>query len=549
MSAFTDAISAAARNTNAGLTTGEPGGPVRRSWAEVSELAARMAGGLAAAGLPARSRVAILAGDPGDIAPLIQAVWLRAGAATMLHQPTHRTHLPRWISDTLAVLETLDAHLVVVGKPFESALPVLREHGINAIAVEALDHAGTVAPLPCTEDDIALLQLTSGSTGHPKAVLISHRNLDCHNRAIAVTGRIDPARDVMVSWLPMFHDMGLVGFLLLPMWAGLNTVCTTPDEFLRAPLLWPSLITKYHGTVTAAPNFAYAMLAQRLRRADGISFDLSSLRIALNGAEPIDDKTISTLLAAGHRFGLHDTALIAAYGMAEATLAISITDPDRPVGFDLVDGDAVRRRGFAEPCTDAAPHARRLVELGQPLPGVQVRVVGNSGQLGPRGVGELELRGASITRGYLTREGFRHCLDPEGWFRTGDLGYRTESGAIVVCGRSKETIIVAGRNIFPADIEHVAERVRGVRPGNIVAVRTDRRGRRDNFVIVVESELHDDPVQRNRIEHEITALVYNEVGAGPDTVTVTAPRTLPKTPSGKPRRQATLAMVNGDPDQ
>ncbi len=267
----------------------------------------------------------------------------------MLHQPTPRADLVVWLQDTLTVLAMIGADTVLVGEPFGPAAAVLIENGISVHPVAALSEGSPVEPVDSAEEDIALLQLTSGSTGIPKAVAISHRNLDQTIRAMAEAAKVvDPTTEVMVNWLPLFHDMGLIGFLVAPMAVGVESVCITPTEFLKSPLLWPALITKYGGTMTAAPNFAYTVLARRLNHAADDAYDLSSLRFVLNGAEPIDNTTITTFLESAGRFGLKETALIAAYGMAEATLAVSFTNPGDTISVDSVDTQAIETAARAQ---------------------------------------------------------------------------------------------------------------------------------------------------------------------------------------------------------
>ena len=543
MSTFTEEMFTAALTLGKGLVTGEPHAPVRHTWAEVHRTASRMAGSLARAGVRPGDPVAILAGEPVDIAPLVQAVWMRGGSATMLHQPTPRADLVVWLQDTLTVLAMIGADTVLVGEPFGPAAAVLMENGISVHPVEALSDGSPVEPFNSAEEDIALLQLTSGSTGIPKAVAISHRNLHQTIHAMAEAAEVvDPATEVMVNWLPLFHDMGLIGFLVAPMAVGVESVCITPTEFLKSPLLWPALITKYGGTMTAAPNFAYTVLARRLNHAADDAYDLSSLRFVLNGAEPVDYTTITTFLESARRFGLKETALIAAYGMAEATLAVSFTNPGDTISVDTVDTLAVETAARAWPSkgTDTCS----FVKLGFPLPGIELRVVDEAGSTLPhRRIGEFAIRGAAVTRSYVAPGGSRPALDANGWLATGDLGYRTETGEIVVCGRKKDMIIVAGRNIFPTDIERAAGRVDGVRPGNAVAVRLTSPARRESFAVAVESHEHNNSREKRRIMNEVSRAVYTEVGVSPGLVAVVGPGTLPKTPSGKLRRSATYSIV------
>ncbi|WP_280472853.1 fatty acyl-AMP ligase [Nocardia asiatica] len=543
MSRFTDEMYATARTSERGLVTGEPGAPLRRTWREIHRIARRMAGGLAEAGIGHGDAVGVLAGMPADIAPACQAVWMRGASITMLHQPTPRTDLVVWARDTETVLTMIEARAVVLGAPFEAAEPLLRERGITVVRIDQLPDGPDTDPVPTAEGDIALQQLTSGSTGSPKAVRITHENFFVNAHAMFDRVKFQLEDDVMVSWLPLFHDMGMVGFLSVPMQFGAEVVCVTPLNFLTRPLLWAELISKYRGTVTAAPNFAYSLLARRLRQADDGAFDLSSVRYMWNGAEPVDPDTMDALAAAGKRFGLNPMALTPVYGMAETTLAVSIPDPGHGQVLDVIDADLLEALGKAVPVPEELGHPaniRRLPTLGYLVDHLEGRIVDSERQpLPTRSVGVIELRGPAVTSGYVTVDGFQPARDDEGWLDTGDIGYFTDEGLIVVCGRMKDVIIMGGRNIYPTDIERAATRVDGVRPGNAVAVRLDAGQKRESFAVVVESGSHQNPEEVKRIEREIVHAVFAEVGARPRTVAVLGPGALPKTSSGKLRRAAT----------
>ena len=542
VSKFTDEMYATARTSDRGLITGEPDAPVRHTWGEIHVVARRMAGGLAASGVGPGDAVGVLAGLPVDIAPAVQATWMRAASVTMLHQPTPRTDLAGWARDTEAVLRMIDARAVILGAPFDAAAPLLVERGINVVTIEALRAGPDTNPLPAAETDIALQQLTSGSTGLPKAVQITHRNFYVNAYAMIDRIKFQTDHDVMISWLPMFHDMGMVGFLSVPMQYGAEVVSITPLDFLRRPLVWAELIEKYRGTVTAAPNFAYALLSRRMRQAaDGV-VDLSSVRYMWNGAEPVDPDTMADLADAGSRFGLDPKALTPVYGMAETTLAVSIPDSGHGVVLDVVDAELLEAMGRAVPTTKG--EVRRLATLGYLVDNLEGRVVDAEGRVLPaRGVGVIKVRGDAVSPGYVTTEGFVPAQDADGWLDTGDIGYFTEDGLVVVCGRIKDVIIMGGRNIYPTDIERAAARVEGVRPGNAVAVRLDAGDKRESFAVVVETSAHDDPGEVRRIEHEIVHEVFSEVGVRPRTVAVLAPGSIPKTSSGKLRRANSLALL------
>ncbi len=547
MSRFLATLLDNASRSTRGMTTGEPKEPVRRTWPQVHERALRIAGALAAGadgqpGLAPGASVGVLAGEPVAIAPLAQAVWLCGGSVTMLHQPTARTDIATWAEDTVSILKMIDAALVVLGAPFDALAPVLAERGIPFRTVDDLDGAPVTADADVAgENDTALLQLTSGSTAEPKAVRITHANLYANITAMVTVSHLDYERDVMVSWLPLFHDMGMVGFLTVPMTVGLELVTVTPLDFLTRPLLWAELISRHHGTVTAAPNFAYAVLGRQLARADG-PLDLSSLRIALNGAEPVDPAAVAAFTAAGARFGLRPEAVLCAYGMAETALGVSFAPVETGLAVDEIDAAALEQERRAVPGT-----GRTFPRLGPPLPGIEVRVVDEAGTpRGEREVGILQLRGESVTPGYLTADGPVAAQDADGWLDTGDEGYLVD-GQVVVCGRRKDVIIMGGRNIYPTDIERAAAEAPDVRAGNVVAVRLPAgQGRhRESFAVVVESRRAGDPDAEHAIRADVTRHVVSAIGARPGQVVVLGPGGLPKTPSGKLRRAATGDLLAG----
>jgi len=544
VSRFTDKMYGNARNTRTGMVTGEPHAPVRHTWSEVHEKARRIAGGLAAAGVGHGDAVGVLAGAPVEIAPTAQGLWMRGASLTMLHQPTPRTDLAIWAQDTTTVIDMIEAKAVVVSDPFLAAIPVLQERGVKVVTVEELVAADPIDPVETDEDDVALMQLTSGSTGSPKAVVITHRNVFSNAEAMFIGAEYDVDRDVMVSWLPCFHDMGMIGFLTVPMYFGAELVKVTPMDFLRDTLLWAKLIDKYKGTMTAAPNFAYALFAKRLRKqAKPGQFDLSTLRFALSGSEPVEPADVEDLIEAGKPFGLPPEAILPAYGMAETTLAVAFSECGAGLVVDEVDADLLAALRRAVPATKG--NTRRLASLGPLLRDLEARIVDEDGNVLPtRGVGIIELRGEALTPGYITMGGFVPAQDERGWYDTGDLGYLMENGHVVVCGRVKDVIIMAGRNIYPTDIERAACRVDGVRPGCAVAVRLDAGHSRETFAVAVESNAWEDPAEVRRIEHQVAHEVVAEVDLRPRNVVVLGPGTIPKTPSGKLRRANSVALVS-----
>ncbi|WIY05692.1 fatty acyl-AMP ligase [Amycolatopsis mongoliensis] len=548
MSRFVDTLvaTAAGRGQQRGMVTGEPKEPVRRTWAEVHQEARRIAGGLVAGGFERGGAVAVLAAAPVLIAPTVQAVWLAGGSVTMLHQPTPRTDLAEWAEDTVRVLGMIGSNLVLLGEPFDQLAPVLEQKGIGFKLISDLVDAEPLADVVTTDEgETALLQLTSGSTADPKAVRITYGNLYSNVKAMVDRAEFDFDTDVMVSWLPTFHDMGMVGFLTVPMTFGVELVKITPVEFLSGPLIWPELITKYGGTTTAAPNFAYAIVGRRMARVEeDDAYDLSKLRIALNGAEPIDETAVQTFVDAGARFKMPAECVFPAYGMAEATLAVSFAPLFTGLTLDVVEADALEADNRAVPVPEGDPRrgtdsVRSFALLGRPLDGLEAEIVNDAGtRVGEREVGEIRLRGEAVTPGYLTMEGPVATQDDEGWLNTGDLGYLVD-GQIVICGRRKDVIIMGGRNLYPTDIERAATSVEGVRAGNAVAVRLDAGSRRERFAVVVESKLAGDAEAEKNLMKQVSARVRDAVDMRPYAVVVLPAGSLPKTPSGKVKRAAT----------
>lgn len=534
-----------------GMGAVEPEDLHRDTWAQIHADACIAARALTQSGIGPGSPVALLVGEPREVAVIAQAVWLCGGSVTMLHQPTARTDLASYANDTAEVLNVITAQAVVLGTPFSALADQfdqiktnspLRPFTVDELLAEGSEEVSWIPdPEVVGEEATALLQLTSGSTSAPKAVRITHHNLITNMRAMQARGEIGD-HDVMISWLPLFHDMGMVGFLTVPMTFGVHVVKVTPAAFLARPMLWMELIDHFGGTITAAPNFAYAVAARALKRADPL--DLSTMRFALNGAEPIDVDVVAAFTKAGERHKLPQTSVVCAYGMAEAALAVSFAPLRVGVQVDVIDAEQLergRRAGPADP--DTGVKVRRFPLLGPPLDDIEVRVVDDGGQpLAERSVGVIELRGASVTSEYLTVDGPRATIGANGWFDTGDEGYLA-GGQVVVCGRRKDLIILAGRNIYPTDIERAAERVEGVRAGNTVAVRLDTRGQRETFAVAVESRQAGDAHEEARISHEVTSRVVTELGARPAIVAVMAPGKLPKTPSGKLRRSSARELL------
>ena len=378
-------------------------------------------------------------------------------------------------------------------------------------------------------DASAILQFTSGSTSDPKGVVLPHRAVCANLDAIAIAAELDVDADVLVSWLPLYHDMGLVGLLTLSMSTGSRFVLGAPQDFLA----------DYGGTATAGPNFSYVLATRALRRAakTGEALDLSTLRVVLNGAEPIDPTTVADFIDAASAFGMEPGAVFPAFGMAEVAIAGTFPPPGRGIVVDTVDRRVLETERYAAPVDPSADGSRGFARLGTAVPGLEIRIVdpATGRERLEREVGELEIRGTSVCSGYYGRPELNADLFHDGWLRTGDLGYLVE-GELVLCGRIKDVIIVGGRNVFPEDIERACNHVDGVRAGNVIAFGVETAKGKEGLVVVAESKLAEGTSDLEPVRRSVTERVREAVGVPAKEVVLVAPGTLPKTSSGKLQR-------------
>jgi fatty-acyl-CoA synthase len=363
--------------------------------------------------------------------------------------------------------------------------------------------------------------------------MLPHRTIAANLDAIAIAAELDVASDVLVSWLPLYHDMGLIGLLFVPMTTGCALVLGAPQDFMARPLRWMEWISQYGGTATAGPNFAWAVTTRALRRSDKL--DLSRLRVALSGAEPVDPQTVRDFVEAASRHGMRPEAVFPAFGMAEVAIAGTFPEPMRGLRTDLVDRKVLETEGLAV-TTGPGPQTKELVLLGKPVPGLEFRICDpdTGRERAPREVGEVEIRGTSVTPGYYRDDAATAAAFRGEWLRTGDLGYMVD-GELVVCGRMKDVIIVGGRNVFPDDIERAAARVEGIRAGNVIAFGVEDARGRERIVVVAETRLDSAGNLADRVVKEVLV----STGETVREVVLLPPGTLPKTSSGKLQRSLT----------
>lgn len=400
----------------------------------------------------------------------------------------------------------------------------LMAHGRDAPTVEV--HASSPA----------LIQYTSGSTGTPKGVLLTHRNLLANIRAVEEALRIQ-STDVGVSWLPLYHDMGLIGCWLAPLYLGVPMTILSPLAFLARPERWLWTIHRRRATVSAAPNFAYELCARRL--ADDVieGLDLSCWRVALNGAEPVSPETLDRFVRRFAPLGLRAEALLPVYGLAESSLAVTTPPLDRAPRVETAARVRFEQRAevVSARSTERAP--LRFVSVGRPLPGHEVRIVDPEGREQPeRKEGRLEFRGPSTMQGYYGNPGATACvLRPGGWVDSGDRAFVAE-GEVFVTGRAKDLIIRGGRNLYPQEIEEIVGDVEGVRRGCVVAFGLVDEARGTEELVVVAETRADGADQKRRIAEAVQSRLSEILGLPAEHVVLVPPRTIPKTSSGKLRR-------------
>ena len=507
---------------------GDEARPVR--WSEIDHDARGIAVGLAAQGVRPGDHVAILGPTTRDLVTTIEATWLAGATVVVLPLPMRMSSIEEFVGQTRRRVLGADTKLLVVDPELA---PFLEAHPSDPITVGYDDLRGDPEawqPAPADPDALAILQFTSGSTSDPKGVMLPHRTVLANVDAIATALELDPETDVAVSWLPLYHDMGLVGLLTSAMVRGVDLVLAGPQTFMASPSRWVQWLSDYKGTITAGPNFSWVLATRALRRLEGL--DLSPLRVGLNGAEPVDPAGVEALVAAGERHGLRAGAVFPAFGMAEVAIAGTFPAPMSGLRADAVDQRVLETERYAAPVDPSGEGVKLFARLGRPVPGLEIRVVDpETGAVRQeREVGELQIRGTSVMTGYYRRPDATAATFDGDWLRTGDLAYLLD-GELVLCGRIKDVIIVAGRNVFPEDVERGVAEVEGVRPGNVIAFGVHGR-RREGVVVVAEARSEDLGAVRSGVE----ARVRDVLGLAADDVVLVAPGSLPKTSSGKLQR-------------
>ena len=514
----------------------------RVSYAELRACALDDAGRLRAAGVRVGDRVALIAETSPAFASLFLGAVLCGAWPVPLPLPTSFGGREGYVAQIANQIASSDPAIVLAPADLMEFVRDAAPHGLSARDWEGFrgEAAAPVAPHRPDPDDVAYLQYSSGSTRFPHGVMVTHRallaNLRCHSLGMKIQWD-----DRVVSWLPMYHDMGLVGCFLSPLANQISTDYLATEDFTRRPLSWLTLISRSTGhSVSYSPTFGYDICARRVGQgAHSTRFDLARWRIAGNGADMIRPEVMQAFTDSFAPSGFDPHAFLPSYGLAEATLAVSLMPAGEGIIIDEVD-----ERMLSGELDDHAPghraRTRKIVNCGVPVLGHEVEIRCEAGRAqGDRGIGRIFFRGPSVMAGYFRDDAASHAALKDGWLDTGDMGYLL-GGYVYIVGRAKDMIIINGRNYWPQDIEWAIEQLPGFKSGDIAAFSITQAGGQEVAAVLVQCRISD-PAERMALRDAIRAKVRALTGMN-SLVELVAPRTLPRTSSGKLSRVKARSM-------
>jgi 1-acyl-sn-glycerol-3-phosphate acyltransferase len=515
------------------------------TYAQLRDGAQEVAGALQHAGVQPGTTVALMLPTCVEYLYAFFGVLLAGAVPVPIYPPTRPSQVEEHVHRHAGVLANAAANALITVPEARAVAHFLRAR------VPSLKHIWSVADLkqgarfrplrdPPSGESIAMLQYTSGSTGSPKGVVLTHANLLANVRAI---GNLISANDsdVFVSWLPLYHDMGLIGAWLGSLYFGCLLVIMPPTAFLTRPARWLQAIHQYRGTLTASPNFGYELCARRLADPDLTGLDLSSLRVAFNGAEPVDPDTLERFGRHFAPYGLRREAMTPVYGLAEAAVGLTFPPLGRGPIVDCIDRTDMTGPGWAISKPEGTPNTLRFVSCGRPLPGYRLRILDRDGAEVPERIeGTLQFTGPSATAGYFhNAEATAQLLSGE-WRDTGDRAYMAD-GELYVTGRVKDIIIRRGRHIYPDEIESAIGDLEGVRKGCVVAFGTREPSTATERLVVLAETRLTAPAARAQLKTRINERVVDCIGEPAEEIVLAPPHAVLKTSSGKLRRAATRA--------
>ena len=515
------------------------------SYAELDRKSRTIAAGLTERGLVPGDRVAIMLPTEAAFFAAFVGVLYAGGVPVPVYPPFRRAQVEDHLRRQAGILRNAGASLLIIGSEIRNVGQLmlgLVEDLRYVETVETLSRVGAIEqPLAAGADTIALIQYTSGSTGDPKGVVLTHANLLANIRAIG--DALDASSsDIFVSWLPLYHDMGLIGAWLGALHYGAPTVIMPPLAFLADPGRWLRAIGRHRATLSAAPNFAFDLCCKNVRDEDITGLDLSSLRMLVNGAEPVSPATIARFTARFAKYGFPPEAMAPAYGLAESAVGLTLPPVGRGPIVDRVQRSALSRDGQAIPTQPGDATALEFVACGRPIAGHEVRIVDETdAELPERTEGRLQFKGPSATQGYFRNAEKTKALFDGEWLESGDRAY-IAGGDVFITGRIKDMIIKAGRNVYPHELEELVGGVEGVREGCVAAFASTFGGAgTERLVLLVETHLTEASAIA-ALRDRIVEVTRTQLDIAPDEVVLAAPYTVPKTSSGKLRRSAARTL-------
>jgi fatty-acyl-CoA synthase len=531
---------------------GEDSVPVPITFGELYNRAMNVAASLARRGFEPGGMVALMLPTCAEFFYCFFGILFAGGVPVPIYPPFRTDRIEEYAARQSAILKNAEVQFLLtpsggalerIGRLLRPQVPSLK--GVLRAAELAEQQPrgelpGTHLPLSRRAEDIAFLQYTSGSTGAPKGVTLTHGNLLANIRSIGQSFEIG-AEDVAVSWLPLYHDMGLIGSWFVPLYFGLQLAVLSPLRFLSRPERWLWAIHNHRGTLSPAPNFAYELCVRKIQDRDIEGLDLSTWRAALNGAEPVRPETIERFSARFAKYGFRPEAMKPVYGLAEASVGVAAPAAGAGPVIDRIVREPFEEEGRAMPASDGDATALRFVSAGRALPGVKIEIRDTErNACADRQQGRLWFHSPAATIGYFRNpEATRALFDDAGWVDSGDLAYMAGE-ELYITGRIKDVIIKGGRNLIPHEIEEIAARVAGVRAGCVVAFGVpDERSGTEKLVVAAEVR---DLRESDRIEGEIIRMVDEALGLPPDEVALLPSGSIPKTSSGKLRRADTQRL-------
>lgn len=525
------------------------GEPEALSYSALLAGAERIAAGLKPLGLSRDATVALMLPTSVDYLHAFFGVLLAGAIPVPLYPPAHRSQLEEHVRRHAEILSNAGTEVVITFREVRLVAHLLRSRAprvrhilsvaeLTSRGAGALRLAGQPPPSTSSADSIALLQYTSGSTGSPKGVVLTHAHLLANIRAMgAAVGAAE--QDVFVSWLPLYHDMGLIGAWLGSLYYGCLLVLMPPTAFLARPARWLRAVHDYRATLSASPNFGYELVARRPTDEELAGLDLSCLRVTFNGAEPVHPETLERFHGRFAPHGFRREAMTPVYGLAEVGVGLTFPPGGRGPVIDRIDREQLARRGLARPALPRAPDAASFVSCGAPLPGYRLRIVDDEGAAAAERVeGNLQFTGPSATRSYYRNKEATERLLAGEWRNSGDRGYLA-AGELYITGRAKDIIIRRGRHLYPEEIESTVGELAGVRRGCVAAFGAKDEEAGTERLIVVAETVESDPARRRELEARITECVAAAASEPADEIVLAAPHAVLKTSSGKLRRAAT----------